>query len=187
MENWRNVVGFEGIYAVSDKGRVKSLPRLCRNKYGLCCPVREKILKGTRSGGYVSVGLRPIGGKREDHAVTFGVHRLVLLAFIGPCPEGMECRHLDGNGENNDLNNLCWGTDQENMNDRERHGMTFRGSRCTRAKLTEEDIPVIRRRLAEARGAWGSMSAIARDYEVDTASIRDIRDKRTWAHVLEDM
>jgi len=45
------------------------------------------------------------------------VHRLVLEAFVGPCPEGMECRHIDGNPANNRLENLTWGTRQDNRLD----------------------------------------------------------------------
>jgi hypothetical protein len=50
------------------------------------------------------------------------VHRLVLEAFVGPCPEGMECRHLDGDPANNRLENLRWGTHRENAADQVRHG-----------------------------------------------------------------
>jgi len=52
----------------------------------------------------------------------FRVHRLVLEAFVGPCPEGMECRHLDGDPSNNRLENLRWGTPAENTEDKRKHG-----------------------------------------------------------------
>lgn len=95
-ERWLPAAGFEGRYEISDAGRV-------RNLHGL-------VLKTSRTNkGY----LRVLG--------RF-VHRLVLEAFIGPCPSGMECRHLDGNPSNNRLENLLWGTPLENANDRRRHG-----------------------------------------------------------------
>lgn len=50
------------------------------------------------------------------------LHRAVLEAFVGPCPDGYECRHLDGNPTNNRVENLVWGTPSENMQDRWRHG-----------------------------------------------------------------
>ncbi len=46
------------------------------------------------------------------------IHRSLLETFIGPCPEGMECRHLDGDPLNNNLGNLKWGTRYENMQDK---------------------------------------------------------------------
>jgi hypothetical protein len=52
----------------------------------------------------------------------FRVHRLVLEAFVGPCPPGHECRHLDGNPANNQLSNVVWGTPAQNAADRRRHG-----------------------------------------------------------------
>ncbi len=74
------------------------------------------------------------------------VHRLVLEAFIGPSPPGMECRHLDGNPRNNNLDNLKWGTKKENMQDMMRHGSQIypRGEKSRAAKLTNEIAQEIR-------------------------------------------
>jgi hypothetical protein len=55
------------------------------------------------------------------------VHALILEAFVGPCPPGLECRHLDGNPANNRLDNLIWGTRIENQDDRRRHGIIGKG------------------------------------------------------------
>jgi hypothetical protein len=67
------------------------------------------------------------------------VHRLVLEAFVGPCPEGEECRHLNGDPGDNRLANLCWGTVAENRMDKVRHGT---------GKLSEDDVRSIRARRA---------------------------------------
>ena len=56
------------------------------------------------------------------------VHRLVLETYIGPCPRGMECRHLNGNPSDNRLENLKWGTRSENMQDAVRHGTIGKSS-----------------------------------------------------------
>jgi hypothetical protein len=111
-ENWKPVAGYEGIYAVSDHGRIK----------------RVRAFKN----GSVGRFLRPGACDRCGHLLvcccsrgrkrTTQVHRLVLAAFVGPCPDGMECRHLDGNPANNRIENLCWGTRAENNADRVRHG-----------------------------------------------------------------
>jgi HNH endonuclease len=74
------------------------------------------------------VELKPSPQKSGHMRVWLGrddqrfVHILVLEAFVGPCPEGLECRHLDGNPGNNRLDNLCWGTRKENYDDSVRHG-----------------------------------------------------------------
>ena len=65
------------------------------------------------------------------------VHRLVLEAFVGPCPDGMECRHLDDDPGNNRLGNLCWGTPAENTDDRFRNGRV-------KTKLSDDQVRFIR-------------------------------------------
>jgi hypothetical protein len=72
------------------------------------------------------------------------VHFLVLRMFVGPCPEGQEARHLDGDRRNNRLSNLAWGTPLENHADKQRHGTTARGERHGQAKLSKEAVSIIR-------------------------------------------
>jgi hypothetical protein len=69
--------------------------------------------------GYERVGLSATTGSRRKHLL---VHALVLSAFVGPRPPGLEIRHLDGNPRHNDLSNLAYGTTSENARDRVRHG-----------------------------------------------------------------
>lgn len=72
---------------------------------------------GKMVGGYLFVNLYQAAKVKTP--VT--VHRLVLEAFVGPRPDGMECRHLDGDPANNRLANLAWGSPVENASDRKRH------------------------------------------------------------------
>lgn len=108
-DNWKFVPGFEGLYEISDQGKVRSLRG------------RGRILRpGIASRqGHLQVFLagRPPGTRRPAY-----VHRLVLEAFVGPCPEGMQCRHLNGVADDNRLENLRWGTPSEDNYDRIRHG-----------------------------------------------------------------
>ena len=105
QEIWCDVKGYEDLYQVSNKGRVKSLGNDKSRK--------EKILKpqGTRL-GYLQIMLCK-GGERKMHQV----HRLVLMTFA-PCEnmENLQVNHLDENKENNQLNNLEWVTCKENIN-----------------------------------------------------------------------
>lgn len=124
-EVWRPVVGFDGRFEVSNFGRVKSLARVSihTNQFGVRCDqaVAEKILTQTSNGKYPTVCLS-VQGKCRAHAV----HRLVLEAFVGPCPAGMLCRHFpDRDPYNNRLDNLQWGTPQENAADMRVHGTAF--------------------------------------------------------------
>lgn len=115
-EEWRDVPGYEGMYAVSSLGRVRSLPRLTGGPRPR--RVAERILRPMRARhGYLAVELRGGGARRVPK-----VHQLVLLAFVGPPPKGMETRHLDGNPANNKIDNLRYGTRHENMQDRVHHG-----------------------------------------------------------------
>ena len=93
--------------------------------------------------------LKPIKAK-DGHLYIFihrrkeWIHRLILETFVGPCPIGMECRHLDGNPSNNSIENLKWGTRLENIDDRRRHGTLPKAHESKFTKLTPNDIPLIR-------------------------------------------
>lgn len=106
QERWLPVPGWEGLYEVSDLGRVRSLDR----PNGLRGRVR---VLSVGSHGYLDVGLCDGGVRR-----TRLVHRLVLEAFVGPCPEGQEACHADSDRTNNRLSNLRWDTTKANAADR---------------------------------------------------------------------
>lgn len=117
-EKWAEVPGWEGFYAVSTMGRVKSLARSVPGRPGVMINRKERLLKTSPNGdGYPQVSL-----SRNNKRTTTGVHLLVATTFHGLCPEGMECRHLDGDKSNNDIQNLQWGTRSENTYDRVAHG-----------------------------------------------------------------
>lgn len=118
-EEWRPVVGYEGYYEVSDRGRVRSLPRVIMRSNGAPQTVRGRILsqQPLSNGLYMKVDLSRDGGFRSRP-----VHRLVGEAFYGPLPEGLQTRHLNGNSFDNRLENLRYGTHLENMRDSVEHG-----------------------------------------------------------------
>ncbi|CQD03654.1 NUMOD4 motif protein [Mycobacterium europaeum] len=127
-ENWLPVPGYAGLYSVSDHGRVYAHPhkRQCGHP-GSAPQLRPgRMLKPNPVGTprtHLSVALTKDGRRRH-----FKVHRLVMLAFVGPCPEGLETLHWDDDPENNRLSNLRYGTDSENQLDRVRNGRNSRAN-----------------------------------------------------------
>lgn len=112
------------------------------------------------------------------------VHRLVLEAFVGPCPAGMECCHEDGDPGNNRLTNLRWDTHAGNMQDAVRHG-TMRGkSRPGEAhpmvKLTAEQVAEIRRLRREGQ----KLKVIAARFRITTTQVSRIALGQSWGHLM---
>ena len=159
MEKWLPVIGYEELYEVSDHGTV-------RNKRTL--KVKAYTLNKEQS--------RPFMGLwRGNRIKIFKPHTLVLTAFVGPRPQGLECCHNDGNPWNNHIDNLRWDTPQNNQRDRAKHGTSNRGERCAAAKLTEQQVAAIR---ADSR----LQREIAADYGVRENTISRIKSGKRWAH-----
>ncbi len=112
---------------------------------------------------------------------VYKVHHLVLLAFEGPMPKGMQVRHLNGDPSDNRIVNLCYGTPKENQRDRRRHGTDPSGERNGRAKLNWRSVGDIRQRASEGE----SYSSIARDFPVNKWMIGEIVNNRSWHQEAE--
>lgn len=119
-------------------------------------------------GGYFKITLRTKNGLVQRY-----VHQLVLLTFVGPCPQGRECLHRDGNPQNNCLSNLAWGTRSENRSDAIRHGTFYTPFRKP-SKLSLETIKEIQNRHALGE----STRSIAGDVGVSHGMIWNIVSKR---------
>lgn len=118
-ERWAPVPGYEGYYEVSDQGRVRSLDRVVPGgRWG--SHRRRGVLMACRPDqkGYPQVLLRRSGTDRCRK-----VHLLVLEAFVGPCPEGMEACHANDEHGDARLANLRWDTRSGNAKDRLRNGL----------------------------------------------------------------
>lgn len=104
-----DVVGYRGLYEVSNQGRIRSVRR--KGSVG-------RILKPVkRRDGRLRVSLSSQGVVKD-----FLLHRVVLMTFVGPCPEGFEACHWDDNPENNALENLRWASHEDNIEDKRRNG-----------------------------------------------------------------
>ncbi len=140
MTEWRAIPSYEGFYEVSDDGRVRSIDRVIEQDSRWGNRVKQRyggrVLKqATNRYGYLTVFLQ-----RKGVRFFRTVHQLVLEAFSGPCPDGMECRHLDGSRTSNGIENLEWCSHAKNQRDMILHGTVACGERHPNAKLTEADV-----------------------------------------------
>jgi hypothetical protein len=117
--------------------------------------------------GYVRVTIKDATGSVR---IRF-VHRLILESHRGPCPDGMECRHADGNRQNNAIENLSWGTYSENEADKLRHGTRRSGEDVYNAKLTLDDAKLMR--AVYASGEWSQVQ-LARIFCVPQSTVSRI-------------
>jgi hypothetical protein len=169
--NWRPVVGYEGLYEVSDSGRVRSCDRRVVSYGG-----REYTRKGrdlaqaSDKDGYKKVHLCKNG--KSCHRT---VHSLVLEAFTTVRDPGKVCRHLDGHPENNHLSNLSWGTPSENHQDCYDYGGTH-----GRGKLTREQVLEIASRLESGE----KQADLAREYGVHFMNIHAIKTRKHFGYLL---
>jgi hypothetical protein len=163
--------------------------------------------------------LRPVRGRNGYLLVTlctgrarrnFFIHRLVLLAFVGPCPPGIQCRHLNGSPADNRVENLAWGTAKEDADDKRRHGTltvgarngsrrhpdrlargdrhgsrthpenVLRGEQHPQARLTAGQVRNLRRLYATGKYSY---TGLARLVGVSAVAIGQIVRGETWVHV----
>lgn len=171
-ELWKPVAGYEGLYEVSDLGRVRSLPRTTRTgiRGGTLLSLR-----GTDKDGYAQVGLC-----RAGKVWIRKVHTLVLEAFVGARPTEMVACHCDGNCKNNMLSNLRWDTPKANSRDAVGHGTIRRGEAVPSAVVTEADVREIR--ALHAAGTH-TQRQIATLYGIGFRGVNSIVLRRTWRHV----
>lgn len=170
-EEWKPIAGFAG-YEVSSHGRVCSW-RVAGGKGGTSDVGR--LLKPYSKSGYCYVNLR-----RDGKTVACAVHRLVLEAFVGPCPPGMEARHFpDATRSNNALRNLSWGTKEENAADKQVHGTVLRGERHNMARMSEAQAAEVKRRLRQGERPV----TIARDMALTYPQVWQVACGKTWRHV----
>lgn len=173
---FRHCPGYPG-YCVGSDGSVYSSRRLAslgvgggkgtRTIFG--SEWKRKAITG-HGNGYLKVTL--IGERRL-------VHHVVLEAFIGPCPAGQECRHLDGNPANDRLDNLTWGTRKENAEDRAKHGTKLLGEHHPNSKLTESQVLEIRK----LSSVGVSCASIGRRFRINQATAWQVANRKTWVHV----
>lgn len=165
MESWKPVKDFP-LYRVSNYGRIKSF-----------WSGRWTILNGTvTTNGYVHQPLK--------HLITkiMTVHSIVLEAFVGPRPEGMQCNHKDGNKTNNSLSNLEWVTQSENALHAIKNGLQplCRGESHGKAKWKDGEIWLLKKMLYHGV----AKSIICKMFKMGIRNVNRIAHGDRWGHII---
>lgn len=160
IEEWRAVPGWEELYLISNHGRLLSVRR-------------KRIRRPGLAKGYYTYHLC-----RDGSVTVRGAHRLVMLAFVGRCPDGQQVNHIDFNPLNNRIDNLECITVLENIrySNHRRIPNLARGEKQRCARLAEENVHEIRAALAKGDKA----ASIGRRYGVMGRVVIDIKNGTTW-------
>jgi hypothetical protein len=175
-EIWKDIKGYEGLYQVSNLGRVKSLARRVNSMSDKGRFVRERILKQVvTEAGYARVCLC-----KENIEKTVSVHRLVAIMFLKNPENKPEVNHKDGVKLNNYIDNLEWCTNSENGKHAYRIGLKkpSRGVLSGSNKLSEQNVIDIRTTLSHI-----STRKLADKFGVHFMTISDIRLRKIWKHL----
>ncbi len=171
-EIWLDIIGFDGYYQISNKGRLKSLPRWGSPK--------TNILETANNGkGYL---ITAIGYKRK--LKSFVIHRLVAIYFVvNPDPINYkEINHIDGNKKNNHASNLEWSSRSKNVQHAFDTGLKFgyKGSKHPKSILNEEQVLLIRSKHVFRKY---SHVTLAKEFSVSKSTIKHILARESWKHI----
>lgn len=171
-EIWKDIEGYKGVYQISNIGRVKSM----YNHRGT--PNRFLSPKLTQN-AYNSVNLYKNKSQR-----TFFIHQLVAKSFL-PNPENKKgINHIDGNHLNNNVTNLEWATDLENMTHAISNNLiNNKGESNGESKLTESQVLEIDNLL---RTKSMQQKEIANHFNVSAMTISNIKHRKQWKHLFNN-
>lgn len=176
-EIWKFVAGYEGLYEVSNMGRVRSMKRLARNGK----PIAERILKTPLN----SQKRRLVSLYKNQKSKSFHPYNLVASAFMGVKPYGYIVCHKNGDRTDDRLANLYYGTHKQNTNDRIAHNTMFYGDRVHNAKLTNEQVNEVRSRYKFRCKNNGTM-ALAKIYGVSPSTISAVMSGQNWSSIQHE-
>jgi len=168
-EVWRIIAG-NIYYDVSNFGRIRSWKKWNGK------PTPRLLSLQTDTKGYKEISM-------EGNEGTRMVHRIVLEAFIGPCPDYMECCHGDGNRTNNHIDNLRWDTPKNNTEDKRTHGTLMMGENHANSKISDEQV-IEMRRLREEEG-W-SYNQLEHKYNLSNSQVGAICTYQQRKNTLPD-
>jgi hypothetical protein len=172
-EVWRPIPGFESIYHASSLGRIKSrwTGRGATSRLSVSQWKIMSVPKPNKNGRQTITLHNCIGESAKLY-----LYQAILLAFVGPCPEGYHGLHRDDNPLNNKIENLRWGTRKENADDARRNGRVADRERHGRSKLTEVQVRDIRQLRLDG---W-SQSMLAEKFGVGQSHVSRIILGKMW-------
>lgn len=180
-EVWKEIPRFGGQYEASSKGRIRQLFNGGEDGW--------RVMKTSVHGSYevitITLKSRAIGRRHRkgDHkpgtTKQYKVHRLVLEAFVGPCPKGMMACHNNSNPLDNRPENLRWDTWEANCADMVEHG-TRKGSNNGRTSLLEDHVEQIKYLIGTT-----TAKEVAKQYGVSNVAVGLIKNGKTWTHVSD--
>lgn len=171
-ERWRPVVGYQGYYEVSDRGRVRSVPRIVSFEDGRVRSYQGVLLKLKPHNQYGYPLAALCRGRADKRWRT--VHQLVMEAFVGPRPQGQEVCH-NANNLSASLSNLRYDTRSNNARDQWRHGTMQHGATHPSAKFSDALLERVRR-------AKGTVSAIAERFRMSRTHVWNVRNSKRRGH-----
>jgi len=166
-EQWRPVERYEGVYEVSNLGRVRRIGKATGAITGhllATVPIAQ---------GYLRCHL-----SKNNHSKTVRLHQIVASAFLGLCPEGYEINHKDGDKTNCCRSNLEYLTHRENQAQAIIKGLYKRGMKLPQAKLTDETV----REIRHLRGVV-SQRQLSKRFNVSQPLIKEVQLGRIWTHI----
>jgi hypothetical protein len=171
-EEWRTIPSFPK-YQASTMGRVRSLWLYRGNRY---LPRDEPLImeQFLSNRGYMRV---PIADRSR------AVHVMVLEAFVGPRPAGLECAHLNGVRTDNRLSNLMWASKTLNAAHRLLHGTHRYGESAYNAKLTDDAVRAIRSRYKPRSIGASSSAALAAEFGISREHVQKVAKGVAWTHI----
>jgi len=178
-EKWKDIKNYEGYYQVSNKGKVRGVARLIngggsQNKRF----IKEKVLKNhVKQNGYCQVRLTKDGISKD-----FLVHRLVAISFKGTIEGSPHVNHIDGNKQNNKLDNLEWCNTFENMQHAFDIGLVDnRGIKSPNNKYSEAQILLVKKLLQEGH----SNVTISKMTGVNRTTVYRVKIGKQWSHLFQ--
>ena len=166
-EIWKDIKDYEGLYQVSNLGRVKSLDRVTISITNIKFRFKGQILKGDNDRKYLRYRLC-----KNNKTKVFSGHRLVAIMFIDN-PNKKPCvNHIDGNPSNNKINNLEWCSYSEN----EKHSYDILGKVNPIRKLSEEAVKDIRDNCVKRKNTMD----FATKYKVDRSTVLNVLNNRYY-------
>lgn len=170
---WKNVVGYEGFYQVSNLGQVRRIgPAKGATVGKILVPIEQFVERKTRE-PYTMLTVRlSRGGQVKSYVIAC----LVAEAFIGPKPDGMQVNHKDTDPSNNVSWNLEYVTNQGNALHASRNGLLVCGEAHASAKVTEDQVREIRKKATNGV----ALRQLAREYGLNVSTIHPMVHGKTW-------